>query len=494
MYYPAQKEFFKLAKRGNIVPVYKEVSLDLDTPLSAFLKIDDKRNSFLFESMEGTEKIGRYSFLGSNPSVVIESKNGDVKIAERGKRVQTYRENPFDALDRIMKGFKFVKVKGLPRFCGGLVGFIGYDTVRFIENIPDTCRDDLSLPDLRLMLTETLLIFDRINHTIQVVSNAHIKSTSRVSAERAYSDALRRIDRLVSRLKKPVNKDLTPVENIVKPVKFKSSVSKSDFKNSVIKAKRYIKAGDAIQVVLSQRLEADFKKDPIDIYRALRSVNPSPYMFYISFKDFKLVGSSPEIMVRGEDGIAEVRPIAGTRPRGRSEKEDKILERELLSDPKERAEHLMLIDLGRNDLGRVCVPGSVKLNDFMVIERYSHVMHIVSDCAGRLLPGLNVLNLLKASFPAGTVSGAPKIRAMEIIDELEKTKRGPYAGCVGYISFSGNLDTCITIRTILLKGNKAYVQTGAGIVADSIPEKEYQETINKAKGMLKAVAIARLVK
>lgn len=494
MYYPDKKEFVRLAGRGNVIPVYREVSLDLETPLSAFLKIDDGKNSFLFESMEGTEKTGRYSFLGSDPSVVIECRRARVTISERGKKAIVYDENPFEAIEGFMKSFKFVKVKNLPRFCGGLVGFIGYNAIRFIERIPQACKDDLSLPDLRLMLTETLLIFDRVNHKIQVVSNAHIKSASGASAEKAYKDAIRRIDVLLSKLKKPIKKDLAPIENTAKPLKFKSNISKSDFKNSVTKAKRYIRAGDAIQVVLSQRLETGFKKDPIDIYRALRSVNPSPYMFYISFKDFKLIGSSPEIMVRGENGIAEIRPIAGTRPRGSSEKEDKLLEKELLADPKERAEHLMLVDLGRNDLGRVCVPGSVKLNDFMVIERYSHVMHIVSDCVGRLSKGFDVISLLKASFPAGTVSGAPKIRAMEIIDELEKTKRGPYAGCVGYISFSGNLDTCITIRTILLKGGKAYVQVGAGIVADSIPEKEYKETINKAKGMLNAVAIAKLVK
>ncbi len=491
MYYPEKEEFIRLTKRGNVIPVYAEISADLNTPLSAFLKIDDKKNSFLFESMEGGEKIGRYSFLGSNPSVVIESKGGSVKIIEKGKAVRKSATNPFDDINKFMKGFKFVKVKGLPRFCGGLVGFMGYDLIRFIENIPDTCKNDLGLPGLRLMLADTLLIFDRVSHTIKVVSNAHIKSSANSSINRAYKDAVRKIDNLVIKLNKPLRQNLEPLKRKAKPIKFKSNIRRIDFEKSVLKAKEYIKAGDIIQVVLSQRLETVYNKNPIDIYRALRFVNPSPYMFYISFKDFKLVGSSPEIMVRGEDGIAEVRPIAGTRPRGKGEKADKLLEKELLSDPKERAEHLMLVDLGRNDLGRVCVPGSVRINEFMVIERYSHVMHIVSDCVGRLLPDSNALGLLKASFPAGTVAGAPKIRAMEIIDELETTKRGPYAGCVGYLSFSGNLDTCITIRTILLKDNKAYIQAGAGIVADSVPAKEYQESINKAKGMLKAVAIAR---
>ncbi len=490
MYYPEKKKFVKLSKRGNVIPVYREVSVDLDTPLSAFLKIDDKKNSFLFESMEGSEKIGRYSFLGTEPSAVIESKESTVKITEHGRSRKIKPANPLDELSNFLKKFRFVKTEGLPRFCGGLVGFIGYDVIRFIEDIPDTCKDDLKLPDLKFMLADTLIIFDRVRHTIKVVSNAHIKTASPACAERAYKEAVSRIDKLILRLKKPLKKNFTPIENTARPVRFKSNLSKKRFKDSVVKAKKYIKAGDAIQIVLSQRLEAPFKKDPIDIYRALRSVNPSPYMFYISFKGFKLIGSSPEIMVRKEGDIAEIRPIAGTRPRGKDEKEDKALEKELLADPKERAEHLMLVDLGRNDLGRACKAGSVKVSEFMVIERYSHVMHIVSDCLGKLKPGADALNLLKASFPAGTVSGAPKIRAMEIIDELEKTKRGPYAGCVGYISFSGNLDTCITIRTILLKDNKAYIQAGAGLVADSIPEKEYQETINKAKAMLKAIGMA----
>lgn len=494
MYYPEREEFTRLTKKGNVIPVYREISADFNTPLSAFLKIDDKKNSFLFESMEGGEKIGRYSFLSSNPSVVIESKGGSVKITGKAKAARTSTMNPLDYINKIMKGFKFVKVKGLPRFCGGLVGFVGYGVIRFIEKIPDTCKDDLGLPDLRLMLADTLLVFDRVSHTIKVVSNAHVKNNADSSINRAYKDAVKKIDSLVIKLKRPLKENLLPIERRARPIRFKSNIRRIDFEKSVLKAKRYIKAGDIIQVVLSQRMETDYNKNPIDIYRALRWVNPSPYMFYISFKDFKLIGSSPEIMVRGEDGIAEVRPIAGTRPRGKGKKADKLLEKELLSDPKERAEHLMLVDLGRNDLGRVCVPGSVRLDEFMVIERYSHVMHIVSDCVGRLLPDSNALSLLKASFPAGTVAGAPKIRAMEIIDELETTKRGPYAGCVGYLSFSGNLDTCITIRTILLKDKKAYIQAGAGIVADSVPAKEYLETINKAKGMLKAVAIARQVR
>jgi len=491
MYYPKREEFIRLAKRGNVIPVYKEISADFDTPLSAFLKIDDGKHSFLFESVEGGEKIGRYSFLSSNPSAVIEHKDGITRISEKGKPVIAKRSDPLSEIKKFMKQFRFVTVAGLPRFCGGLVGYIGYDIIRFIEDIPETCKDDLDLPDLRLMLTDTILVFDRVSHTIKVVSNAHIRKSSFSSVKRSYEDAIRQIDALINKIEKPLKKSLGPIEKKAEQIEFKSNIKKEDFKKSVLKAKRYIKSGDIIQVVLSQRFQSDFKGDPINAYRALRSINPSPYMFYLSFKDFKLVGSSPEIMVRAEDGTAEVRPIAGTRPRGKDDKDDKAMEKELLNDPKERAEHLMLVDLGRNDLGHVCKPGSVKVNDLMTIERYSHVMHIVSDCTGELLPNSDAISLLKASFPAGTVAGAPKIRAMEIIDELEKVKRGPYAGCVGYVSFSGNLDTCITIRTILLKGSKAYVQAGAGIVADSVPEKEYQEIVNKAKAMFKALAIAK---
>ena len=494
MHYPTKKEFIKLAKKGNVIPVYREISADFDTPLSAFLKIDDKKHSFLLESVEGGEKIGRYSFLSSNPSAIIESKGSCVKIIYKQKTIVINKAKPLDEIARFMSQFKFVKVNGLPRFCGGLIGYIGYDIIRFIEKIPDTCKDDLNLPDLRLMLTDNLIIFDRVSHTIKVVFNSYIKDDKNISAVRAYNNAVKCIDRLAAKIEKPLKINLAPIKKTAKAVKINTNLSKSDFKKNILKAKEYIRSGDVIQVVLSQRFHTDFKKDPVNIYRALRSINPSPYMFYLSFKDFKLIGSSPEIMVRGEDGIAEVRPIAGTRPRGRDSREDIFLEKELLNDKKERAEHLMLVDLGRNDLGRVCKAGSVKVNDFMLIERYSHVMHIVSDCTGKLLSKASPVSLLKASFPAGTVTGAPKIRAMEIIDELERIKRGPYAGCVGYISFSGNLDTCITIRTILLKGGKAYMQAGAGIVADSIPEKEYQETVNKAKGMFKAVAMAEVSK
>jgi anthranilate synthase component 1 len=493
MYYPNTDEFIKKANRGNVIPVYKEIYADFETPLSAFLKIDDKKYSYLLESVEGEERIGRYSFLGSSPSVVIESKKDKVCIIEQSKHkgVKTVKGNPLDIIEDFMQKYKFVEVKGLPRFCGGLVGYIGYDAIRFIENIPDRCKDDLDLKDIKLVLADKLLVFDRVKHSIKVVANTHIKSKNKAALKLVYNKALREIEDIVEKLKSPLKKSMPHLEGEALSFKYSANMKKSSFKKAVTRAKEYIKRGDIIQVVLSQRLVTDYKKDPLNVYRALRSINPSPYMFYLSFGETKLIGSSPEIMVRGENGIAEIRPIAGTRPRGKNEAQDKRLEKELLKDPKERAEHLMLVDLGRNDLGRVCKAGSVKVPEFMIIERYSHVMHIVSDCVGRLLPSKNSFDLLKASFPAGTVAGAPKIRAMEIIDELEKTRRGPYAGCVGYFSFSGNLDTCITIRTILIKDNKAYVQAGAGIVADSSPEKEYQETVNKAKGMLKAIAIAK---
>ncbi|NQT95934.1 MAG: anthranilate synthase component I, partial [Candidatus Omnitrophica bacterium] len=431
--------------------------------------------------------------LGSSPSLIIEAKGKNIKITKKGK-AQRRSGNPLDIIEKFMRQYKAVAVDGLPRFYGGLVGYMGYDIIRFIESIPDSCKDDLGVSDIKLILADTILIFDRLKHTIKIVSNTHIKNSSRRATERAYEQAIKDIHNISKKLSRPLSKSMPQIEGVSAPISLKSNIKKSAFKKSVIKAKKYIKEGDIIQAVLSQRFQSGFNGDPLTIYRALRSINPSPYMFYLSFGSTKLIGSSPEIMVRSEDGIAEIRPIAGTRPRGKNKKEDEALEKDLLRDPKECAEHLMLVDLGRNDLGRVCKKGSVRLSEFMVIERYSHVMHIVSDCVGKLSSKSSIYELLKSSFPAGTVAGAPKIRAMEIIDELEKTKRGPYAGCVGYFSFSGNLDTCITIRTILVKGKRAYVQAGAGIVADSNPEKEYQETVNKAKGMLKAVAIAKAVK
>ncbi len=483
MYYPDKKEFIALSKKGNVIPVYREILADFDTPLSAFLKIDEGSFSYLLESVEGGEHMGRYSFLGSRPSLVIESKDKTISI-RRGDEVETFQteDDPIKEIKRIMDKFRFVKVKGLPRFSGGLVGYMGYDMVRFIENIPDENAEDFDIPDMQFVLTDTILIFDHVDHKIKVVSNAMVEE----SAEEAYQTACGKIDRIMEKLKAPVkapeekNKQLNKSE-------VESNFSKNGFCAIVEKAKEYIRSGEVIQLVLSQRLKRRTEADAFSLYRSLRSINPSPYMYYLKFGDYRIVGSSPEILVRCEDDVVEVRPIAGTRKRGATEEEDAALEKELLADPKEEAEHIMLVDLGRNDIGRVCEYSSVKTRELMHIERYSHVMHIVSDVAGRLRKDKDIYDLIKATFPAGTVTGAPKVRAMELIDGLENVRRGPYAGCVGYISFSGNIDMCITIRTIVMDGDTAYIQAGAGIVLDSNAEREYQETLDKAMAMMKAI-------
>lgn len=482
MIYPSKKEFIKLAKKGNLIPVYKEIMADFETPLSHFIKIDDGKYSYLLESVEGGEKLGRYSFLGSSPSVVFQSKGRKIKIKESGKISSFVTDkDPISEIKSFMQKYKFVSIKGLPRFCGGLVGYMGYDMVRFFEKLPDENVDDLNVPDCVMLLTDTILIFDHLERIIKIVSNAFIKSNPSF----AYEDAVRKINDLERKLKKNIKMKKT--KHRPNKLKISSNMTKNHFKRIVNKAKDYIRRGDIIQVVLSQRLKTKIKHSPFDIYRALRRINPSPYMFYLSLGDLKLIGSSPEIMVRTEDRIVEVRPIAGTRPRGKDNKEDLRLIKDLLKDPKERAEHIMLVDLGRNDIGRVCNFKTVKVNELMTIEKYSHVMHIVSDVTGRLKKDKDIFDVIRATFPAGTVTGAPKIRSMEIIDELENVKRGPYAGSVGYFSFSGNEDFCITIRTILVKDNNAYIQAGAGIVNDSKPQREYTETLNKARALVKAI-------
>ncbi|MFA5146381.1 MAG: anthranilate synthase component I [Candidatus Omnitrophota bacterium] len=488
MYYPEKEEFMKLAKKGNLIPVYREVLADFETPLSAFARIDRSGYSFLLESVEGGERIARYTFLGSAPSLVFSSKGRKIEIKEgRASRSFTAKKDPIEELKGLLSAYRFVKVRGLPRFCGGFVGFFGYDMVRFMERLPDKNPDDLGIPDSVFMLTDTLLIFDHVDHTIKVVSNVHVKN----NAGAAYDEALGKIDAIIRDLKSVPGKGaaFSPKQK-PGPMVVKSNMTKAGFEGSVRKAKTYIRKGDIIQTVLSQRLKVSIGARPFDIYRALRSINPSPYMYYLKLGDFSLIGSSPEIMVRCENGNVEVRPIAGTRPRGKTEEEDRHLIGELLDDPKEKAEHIMLVDLGRNDIGRVSDYDSVKVSELMTVEKYSHVMHIVSDVSGRLSKGKDAFDVMRATFPAGTVTGAPKVRAMEIIDELENTRRSSYAGCVGYFSFSGNLDSCITIRTILVKGKTAYIQAGAGIVADSKPEKEYQETLNKAKALLRAIEMA----
>ncbi|MBU2541377.1 MAG: anthranilate synthase component I [Candidatus Omnitrophica bacterium] len=494
MIYPSEKEFLKLAKKGNLIPVYKQILADLETPVSAYSKIADGSYSFLLESVEEQEKIGRFSFLAAQPIMVFQSKGKRIKIIDRAKkktRTFTTLTHPLEEIKKIMSSFKIVDLAGLPRFCGGLVGYIGYDCVRFFERLPKINKDDLRLPDSTLMLAKDLLIFDHIQRTIKIVSCAYIaKDKSPAALKRAYRNSLAVIEgnhrRLKNRVVKGRKESLKKSKN---KFKITSNLKEKDFLQAVTKAKDYIRKGDIIQVVLSQRFSVDFRGQSFSLYRNLRSINPSPYMFFLKLGNFSLVGSSPEMLVRYEQGKVETRPIAGTRPRGVSDAEDERLKKELLADAKERAEHTMLVDLGRNDLGRVCKFKSINLAEFMKIEYYSHVMHIVSSIQGILKKTCDIFQLLIACFPAGTVTGAPKVRAMEIIEELEGLSRGPYAGCVGYFSFAGNLDTCITIRTILIKGNKAYVQAGAGIVADSKPKKEYQETVNKAKAMLEALKI-----
>lgn len=486
MYYPSKSEFIKLARKGNVIPVCREILADFDTPLSAFLKIDKGDHSYLLESVEGGEHMARYSFLGSDPSLVFTSKGREIAI-RRGKKTErfTTEKDPFYEVKKIMADFKYVPVEGLPRFTGGLVGYVGYDTVRFVEDIPDKNPEGIDIPDIRLVLTDTILIFDHVDHKIKVVSNAFVSG----NAVKAYGAAKRKVDRIVSKLKKAGIKSAAP-----KPARSSSRVrsnfTENEFCQIVEKAREHIRAGDIIQIVLSQRFMKKTKADAFSIYRALRSINPSPYMYFLKFGKDRIVGSSPEILVRCEDRLVEVRPIAGTRRRGATAEEDMRLEQELLADPKERAEHIMLVDLGRNDIGRVSDFGTVKAQEVMHIEKYSHVMHIVSDVVGHLGKGKDVYDLIRATFPAGTVAGAPKVRAMELIDEFETLRRGPYAGCVGYISFSGNIDMCITIRTIVMREGMAYVQAGAGIVLDSEPKKEYQETVNKAKALMKAIEFA----
>ena len=460
----------------------------METPVSAFKKIAQGDYAFLLESVEGGERMARYSFLGSGALLVMRSKGRTVEIscADGCERIELKDgQDPLDVLQRLLARYRLVGNPDLPRFCGGAVGYIGYDMVRFFEDLPDQTGDDLKMDDCVFLITDTLLVFDHIRHNVKVLCNAHVNG----DAEAAYDDAVRKIDEIALRLKRGGGngcKEPAPAA----PKEIMSNFTKEEFEKGVLACKEYIAAGDAIQIVLSQRLSTKVSAEPFDVYRALRSINPSPYMYYLSYGDVKLIGSSPEILVTEERGSVTVRPIAGTRPRGKSEEEDRGLEEELLADEKERAEHIMLVDLGRNDIGRVCRYGSVRVNELMVIERYSHVMHIVSNVQGRLTPDKDQFDLLRATFPAGTVSGAPKIRAMEIIEELEPTKRASYAGAIGYLSFSGDMDTCITIRTILIKDGTAYVQTGAGIVADSVPETEYQETMNKARAMIRALEAA----
>ena len=482
-------QFRHYASEGNLIPLYREILADYDTPVSAFAKIDHGPSAYLLESIEGGEKWARYSFLGSGSPVVIYEEQDDLIIV-KGKRKTRIpsKGNPLDRVRELMEEYRPVTVPGLPRFVGGAVGYLSYDIVRTFEELPGRRKDPLHLPDFAFLLTDTLLIFDNVAQKIKVVANAHITSSHDRDITRAYRAATKRIEAMIARLKRPLRR--TRTHRRTKPITFTSNISKADFEKMVDRTKEYIRAGDIVQTVLSQRWETNVQAPPLQLYRALRVVNPSPYMYYLRVAGVELVGSSPETLVRCEDGVISVRPIAGTRRRGITAEEDQQLERRLLADEKERAEHVMLVDLGRNDVGRVALPGSVILDSLMHVERYSHVMHIVSNVTGQLDPSKTSYDVLRACFPAGTVSGAPKIRAMEIIDELEPTRRGPYAGAVGYFSFSGNMDMCINIRTVVIKKHQAFVQAGAGIVADSNSEHEYEETCNKARAMMKAIELA----
>jgi anthranilate synthase component 1 len=469
MYYPTLEEVRQLKKYGNLVPVCRDIQADLETPVSAYLKIARGNYSFLLESVEGGERLARYSFIGTEPSLVLRTGN----------------ENPVDPLNLVEREFAQlhpVPIANLPRFHGGMVGYLSYEVARYFERLPCPNQDPQGLPESVLMLADTLLVFDHITHKIKVVSHVHLDG----DVDAAYREATCKIDDLVYRLEQPIH---SKAPKIAPPnrTEMSSNFSQAEFEAIVSQAKEYIYAGDIIQVVLSQRLARCTYASPFAIYRALRSVNPSPYMYYLHLGDFYIVGASPELLVRVEDGTVSTHPIAGTRRRGKDATEDLALEEELKNDGKECAEHIMLVDLGRNDIGRISEPGTVKVTQLMDLERYSHVMHLVSHVQGKLRDRLSQFDALRSCFPAGTVSGAPKIRAMEIIAELEKEKRGPYAGAVGYLDFSGNMDTAIAIRTIVIKDNIAYIQAGAGIVADSAPEREYQESLNKAQAMLAAI-------
>lgn len=484
---PDFETFKQLAQKGNLIPIYQEVLADMESPVSALMKLRSRPYAFLLESMEGGEKWGRYSFLGSDPALIFKVIEEDCLIVQKGEEQKIrHQGNPLKILKEILDQYRPVTVEGLPRFYGGAVGFLGYEMVRYFERLPSHPPKDYS-EDAVFIITDTLIIFDNLRHTLKVVACMHIKDGEDLAV--VYQEGLRKINTLLELLKTPISNGST-ASPTKKPLSLQSNTSREVFQEMVKKAKSYIVNGDILQVVLSQRFEGEHDLDPIDFYRALRYINPSPYLFFLKLEDLMLIGSSPEILVRLEEGRVEVRPIAGTRRRGIDAEEEQRLTEELLADPKERAEHIMLVDLGRNDLGRIAAIGTVQVPELMVVERYSHVMHLVSHVQAELADHKDGFDVLASTFPAGTLTGAPKIRAMEIIHELEPSARGSYGGAVGYFSFSGNMDFCITIRTIMLKGKKISVQAGAGIVADSDPEFEYQESLNKAKGMLKAIQLA----
>ncbi len=483
------EQFKQYAQQGyNRIPISREVLADLDTPLSAYLKLADGAYSYLFESVHGGEQWGRYSIIGLPCKTIVKITGQEVTLEKEGEILESITHSqPLEWIEEFRQRYKVPDIEGLPRFNGGLVGYFGYETVGYIEpRLKSTGKEDpIGTPDILLMVSEEMLVFDNLSGKVLLLTHAD------PAEDNAYNNAISRLnDRITDLRKLTAQTEEHQAPKQVNEADFISGFTQQGFEDAVLRAKEYIVAGDVMQVVLSQRMSIPYSASPLNLYRALRCLNPSPYMYYLNLADFHIVGSSPEILVRLEDDTVTVRPIAGTRPRGETPEQDKALEIELLADPKELAEHLMLIDLGRNDTGRVAKIGSVKLTDKMIIERYSHVMHIVSNVIGDLQQGKDAFDVLAATFPAGTVSGAPKIRAMEIIDELEPVKRGVYAGAVGYISWSGNLDTAIAIRTAVIKDKTLHIQAGAGIVYDSIPRNEWDETMNKGRAVFRAVAMA----
>ncbi len=493
-YYPSFEQFCQLAEKGNTIPVYRHLLADALTPVSAYQRIAmpagfaPSSNSFLLESVVGGQQIAQHSFIAADPEAIFIAKRDQITIQRLGEQAEQITSNdPLSELQKMLAGYKPVHLPDLPRFTGGLVGYAGYDMVRYYEDLGQGPVDDRDLADLVFGLYRTMVIFDHVYKTIKVVANAHITGDPR----QAYDEAIEQIERTIGRLRTGQGQAVGEIQMEGLPeIQFESNFSREDFESAVESCKEYIRAGDIFQVVLSQRLAVETEATPFDIYRALRVVNPSPFMFIMNTPEMTLVGSSPEILCRVEDDLVTSRPLAGTRPRGKTPQADQALADELLADEKERAEHIMLVDLARNDVGIVAEPNTVKLSDMMTIERYSHVMHIVSNVTGKLAADKTAFDALRAALPVGTVSGAPKIRAMEIIDELEPTRRGPYAGAVGYVDFSGNMDTCIALRTMVIDDKKVYIQAGAGIVADSVPANEYLETLNKARALLRAIQIA----
>ncbi|MDQ8207100.1 anthranilate synthase component I [Coraliomargarita sp. SDUM461003] len=487
---PTRSEFAKLTAKGNTIPVYLDLTADCETPLGAYCKIRNEGPAFLFESIVGGERISRYSFLGANPRKVYRVFEKETKIHHKGGETETI-ETPSDPLKLIeaeMASYQPVDMPDMPPFCGGAVGFVGHEFIHSIEpTVPKPSDNPLEMPILYYMITDSVLIFDHVRQILRICVNAHSQDGN---SSQAYDQAVAEIQRIYEVLERQQPISHRPIESPGEITVPAGNFTKERFKAAVDQVKDYVRAGDVIQTVLSQRFVKEFKPAPVDLYRALRTVNPSPYMFLMEDADFSVVGASPEVHVRLTGDQVEIRPIAGTRHRGQTEAEDLALEKDLLADEKEKAEHLMLVDLARNDIGRVCQYGSIKVPDYMTIERYSHVMHIVSQVVGTIRPECTAFDLMRATFPAGTLSGAPKVRALQIISELENSQRGVYGGALGYFGFDGSHDSCIGIRTAVIKDGQIYIQSGAGLVADSVPESEFMETINKAKGMLKAVSLA----